>query len=84
MTDYNTQMQSQIDYLNTDAGLEEYARSELGWIRENEHVATVEGVQSSVDGSTQTNTTNSPLNEDIPAPDTWYSGVLDVLFGYGK
>ena len=46
-------MQSQIDYLNTDEGLEEYARSELGWIRQDEHMATVEGVESSVEGSTQ-------------------------------
>lgn len=84
LSDYNTQMQSQIDYLNTDEGLEEYARSELGWIRQDERMATVEGVESSVDGSTQTNTTYSPLNEDIPAPATWYSGVLDVLFGYGN
>lgn len=84
LTDYNTQMQSQIDYLNTDEGLEEYARSELGWIRQDEHMVTVEGVESSVDGSTQSSTTHSPLNEDIPAPDTWYSGVLDVFFGYGQ
>ena len=47
-------------------------------------MVTVEGVESSVDGSTQSNTTHSPLNEDIPAPDTWYSGVLDVFFGYGQ
>lgn len=84
LSDYNTQMQSQIDYLNTDEGLEEYARSELGWIRQDERMATVEGVESSVDGSTQANTTYSPLNEDILAPATWYSGVLDVLFGYGN
>ncbi len=84
LNSYNTQMQSQIDYLNTDEGLEEYARSELGWIRQDEHMATVEGVESSVEGSTQSSTTHSPLNEDIPAPDTWYSGVLDVFFGYGK
>lgn len=84
LTDYNMQMQSQIDYLNTDEGLEEYARSELGWIRQDEHMVTVEGVESSVDGSTQSSTTHSPLNEDIPAPDTWYSGVLDVFFGYGQ
>ena len=84
LTAYNAQMQSQIDYLNTDEGLEDYARSELGWIREDEQVVTVEGVQSSVDGSPQTNDTSSPLNEEVPAPDTWYSGVLDVFFGYGR
>ena len=82
LNSYNTQMQAQIDYLNTDEGLEDYARSELGWIREDEQMATVEGVESSVDGSSQTNDVQSPLNETISAPDTWYSGFLDFFFGY--
>lgn len=85
LTDYNSQMQSQIDYLNTDAGLEDYARSELGWVRENEHVVTVEGVQSSTNATSQSNTKNvGVLSEKVPTPDTWYSGALDVLFGYGS
>lgn len=85
LTDYNNQMQSQIDYLNTDAGLEDYARSELGWVRENEHVVTVEGVQSSASTTSQSNTKNvGVLSEKVPTPDTWYSGALDVLFGYGS
>lgn len=85
LTDYNSQMQSQIDYLNTDAGLEDYARSELGWVRENEHVVTVEGVQSSASTTSQSNTKNvGVLSEKVPTPDTWYSGALDVLFGYGS
>lgn len=85
LTDYNSQMQSQIDYLNTDAGLEDYARSELGWVRENEHVVTVEGVQSSTNTTSQSNTKNvGVLSEKVPTPDTWYSGALDVLFGYGS
>ena len=81
---YNAQMQSQINYLNTEEGLEEYARSELGLIRQDEHMVTVEGVESSSDGASASDTAHSPLNETIPAPDTWYSGFLDVFFGYGK
>lgn len=81
---YNAQMQSQINYLNTEEGLEEYARSELGLIRQDEHMVTVEGVESSSDGASTSDTAHSPLNETIPAPDTWYSGFLDVFFGYGK
>lgn len=38
LQEYNTQMQNQVDYLNTDEGIEDYARSELGWIRPGEHV----------------------------------------------
>lgn len=81
---YNQQMQSQIDYLNTDQGLEEYARSELGWVREGEHVVNVEGVQATQNNtSSDTERANySQLSNDVHAPDTWYSGILDVLFGY--
>lgn len=83
---YNTQMQAQIDYLNTDEGLEEYARTELGYIRSGEHAVSVEGLSSS--SSTETaQSDSSDMNlvvseGSVAAPDTWYSGVLDVVFGY--
>lgn len=51
LQEYNTQMQNQVDYLNTDEGIEDYARSELGWIRPGEHVVSVEGVTPSTDTS---------------------------------
>ncbi len=81
----NASLQSEIDYLSTDEGLEDYARYKLGYVRADEQTATVENVASS--------TTNTEENETIfysipqgtiSAPDTWYSGVLDVVFGYGK
>lgn len=80
---YNSEMQAQIDYLNTDEGIEEYARSELGWIREDEQIVTVEGVESSSDGAAKT-TAAYELNVVVSAPETWYSGVLDVIFGYSS
>ncbi len=42
---------NQVDYLNTDEGIEDYARSELGWIRPGEHVVSVEGVTPSTSDS---------------------------------
>ena len=83
LQEYNTQMQNQVDYLNTDAGIEDYARSELGWIRPGEHVVSVEGVTSSTDSTRSNSRVYSIPAGSVAAPDTWYSGILDVIFGYG-
>lgn len=78
---YNAQMQASIDYLNTDEGIEDYARSELGWIRADEKTATVDGVE--VTSSDTTDDIRHLVSEEsVSAPDTWYSGVLDMLLGY--
>lgn len=85
LQEYNQEVQSQIDYLNTDEGMEEYIRSELGWIRSDEHMMTVEGLSPSAQSQSAPDT-NNELNtvptDNLKAPDTWYSGVLDTLFGY--
>ena len=78
-------MQSQIDYLNTDEGMEEYIRSELGWIRSDEHMMTVEGLSPSAQSQSASDTSSelsTVPTDNVKAPDTWYSGVLDTLFGY--
>ena len=83
LQEYNAQMQSQVDYLNTDAGIEDYARSELGWIRPGEHVVSVEGVTPSTDNTRSSSRVYAIPAGSVAAPDTWYSGILDVIFGYG-
>ena len=83
LQEYNTQMQNQVDYLNTDEGIEDYARSELGWIRLGEHVVSVEGVTPSTDTSRSNDRVYAIPAGSVAAPDTWYSGFLDVIFGYG-
>lgn len=80
---YNAQMQSQVNYLNTDEGIEDYARSELGWIRPGEHVVSVEGVTSTSDNTRSNSRAFAIPAGSVAAPDTWYSGILDVIFGYG-
>lgn len=80
---YNIQMQNQVDYLNTDEGIEDYARSELGWIRPGEHVVSVEGVTPSTSDSRSNDRVYAIPAGSVAAPDTWYSGILDVIFGYG-
>lgn len=83
LQEYNTQMQNQVDYLNTDEGIEDYARSELGWIRPGEHVVSVEGVTPSTSNSRSNDRVYAIPAGSVAAPDTWYSGILDVIFGYG-
>ena len=83
LQEYNTQMQNQVDYLNTDEGIEDYARSELGWIRPGEHVVSVEGVTPSTSDSRSNDRVYAIPAGSVAAPDTWYSGILDVIFGYG-
>lgn len=85
LQEYNQEMQSQIDYLNTDEGMEEYIRSELGWIRSDEHMMTVEGLSPSAQSQSASDTSSelsTVPTDNVKAPDTWYSGVLDTLFGY--
>ncbi len=81
---YNSKVQAQVDYLSSDEGIEDYARSELGWVRPDEHVVTVEGVTSSEDNTHSGERLYAITSGSVKAPETWYSGFLDVLFGYGS
>lgn len=80
---HNELLQSQIDYLNTDEGLEDYARSELGWVRPDDNVVVVEGVQADTSSTDSGDIFRSIPSDTVAAPATWYSGVLDAVFGYG-
>lgn len=79
----NEDLRSEISYLSTDAGLEEYARYELGLVRPGEHVVEVQGLDLDVEPEQESNSVTYSIPEgSITAPDTWYSGILDVIFGY--
>lgn len=85
LEEHNASLQAEIDYLNTDAGLEDYARYKLGYIRADEQVATVDNVEPSTNTTESTGSISYALPAgSVSAPDTWYSGVLDVVFGYGS
>lgn len=83
VADYYSSLKSEVEYLNTKEGLEEYVRQELGWVKAGEQVATVEGLEAR-DATAQKGSITSDLSNAVPTPDTWYSGVLDVVFGYDK
>lgn len=72
-------LQSSVDVLSTDAGMEDMARDQFGLVKQGEVPVTVQGVQaeSDEDASIPPNVASG----SVKAPDTWYSGVLDPLFG---
>ena len=72
----NDAIQRQVDYLSGDAGVEDKARREFGWVLEGEQSVSVSGIDVEDDS---TFTANIVAGE-VPAPDTWYS-FLDPLFG---
>ena len=67
-----------MDSLSTEAGIEDRARKEFGWVKEGENAANVYGLDTYEDESTY-NKAVTPGS--VEAPDTWYSPVLDILFG---
>lgn len=83
VADYYSSLKSEVEYLNTKEGLEEYVHKELGWVKSGEHVVSVEGLEPR-DATAAKGSITSDLSNAVPTPDTWYSPVLDVLLGYNK
>ena len=74
--DTNEDIKQEIDKLSTDTGVEDYARSNFGWVKNGES-----GIQ--ITGLPQEQNVNANLkNQEYKAPSTWYSGLLDGLFCY--
>lgn len=71
-------LQSTIDSLRSDEGIEDKAHTDLGYVKKGEETATVKG--ANIVDNTEFSSNVAPGS--IPAPETWYSPVLDVLFGY--
>ena len=82
------QVKADVDYLSTDEGLADYAHEQLGWLKSGEHSVNVVGLgdedsQSSAStGSASTTQSLALAAAKAQTPDTWYSGILDVVFGY--
>lgn len=79
VADRTNNLAASIDSLHTKEGIEDKAHADLGYVKNGEKSATVKGIA-------QINLLDLPTSNvapgSIPAPDTWYSGFLDVLFGY--
>lgn len=75
----NAVLQSEVDTLSTDDGIEDLARTELGWVMEGENLVKVYGIESSDEGDSAY--VDVIDIENIEAPETWYSPLFDLVFG---
>ncbi len=78
----NQAIQDDIDRLSTDEGIQDAAREQLGWVVAGETAGVVEGLSSDGEQSSSSVVRSQPSSEDIKTPETWYSSLLDPLFGY--
>ena len=80
----NEELSASVESLSTDAGIEALARDDLGWVSEGEALVHVQGLgdtESDEDGTSSTTGNIQPGS--IEAPETWYSPILDLIFGEG-
>lgn len=73
----NDSIQATVDALSTDAGVEDRAHQEFGWVSKGENAVTVYGLDLDDDSTF----TASIVPGSVPAPETWYSKLLDPIFG---
>ena len=76
----NNTLQSTIDSLTSDEGIEDKAHTDLGYIKQGEQTASVRG--ANIIDTTEFSSNVAPGS--VSAPETWYSPFLDVLFGYSS
>lgn len=74
----NAAIQNEVDSLQTGEGVKARAHEQFGWVGEGEQTATVRGIDVD-EGSSSFLANITPGS--VQAPETWYSPVLDVLFG---
>ena len=74
----NQAIQHEVDALKTDAGIEDRARQEFGWSYVGEYAVKVSGLGvNTSESSFEANI----VSGSVKAPETWYSRILDPLFG---
>lgn len=72
-------LQDSVSALSTDAGMEDLARDQFGWVKEGEVAVSVSGIEA--DSSTGSSVPPNVSAGSVDPPDTWYSGILDPIFG---
>ena len=82
--DRNDEIQDRIDTLSAPAGMEDLAHTDYGWVKSGEKSVSVSREGSSTITADATSQTAAIASGSVPAPTTWYSPVLDVLFGYSS
>lgn len=72
-----------IALLTSEAGMEDRVREQYGWVKEGENAVIVSGLSNESEPTAAEILRTVTLN-DIKAPETWYSPVLDPFFGYNN
>ena len=75
-------MESEIEHLKTDEGIKDAARTELGWVEEGETAGVVQGLDQEASSQKDESINAQVKSGSVPAPETWYSPMLDAFFGY--
>ena len=70
------QISEQIAALSTNEGVEDEARTELGWVRSDESAVVVSGINADTSRSLPAAVSTATIS----APTTWYTRVRDALF----
>lgn len=78
VADRNADLAATRDYLQSETGIEEMAHEKYGWVNEGEHSVLVYGLP---DDGTMADTNLYIKRGSVSAPETWYSVILDPLFG---
>lgn len=78
----NAAMESEIEHLKTDEGIKDAARTELGWVEEGETAGVVQGLDQEASSQKDESINAQVKSGSVPAPETWYSPMLDAFFGY--
>ena len=79
LNERNQAIQEEIDYLSTDEGGQDEAREQLGWVQEGEVAVVVKGLEEEPEEEAVRAQVPSG---SVPAPTTWYSPMLDMIFGF--
>ena len=79
LVERNSAIEGEVASLQTETGVEYAAHEQLGWIKEGEQTAKVSGLSSSEEKSASVHA--NIVSGSIAAPETWYSPILDPLFG---
>lgn len=74
----NAKMAAKINALQTDEGIIREAREQLGWVQRGENAVIVYGTGKEPEPDVDADI----VSADVKAPVTWYSPVLDIIFGY--
>ena len=77
----NATLQQEVDSLQSAEGIHDRAHELYGWVAAGEYSVLVQGIERSTEG--KTSGYQAAITPDsVPAPETWYSPVLDWFFGY--